>query len=221
MRTFWNRSLLGLALLLPVTGITLAQEDADDNRPRTERQNDDGARDDRSDRANDDDRENVREDRGNRDNQRNDVREPRPIRSERGTIRDDVNVRQDAGSPSDLDATPAPIQPQPMQHGRQPVAYGNNCCCGNQGVAYNHSGAYQAARPMNGGYRSFSYQGGDAYAAPAPAPVVYNDGFDRGYVGGRGFRGGIQNGANWNRFDEHDSRNLSGSYGSRASLRSR
>jgi hypothetical protein len=239
----WLNGILGVALALPMAGFALAQDSADDNRPRAERQNDDGAREDKADPeerdADREERNSNREERNADREERNverdarDIdraeapveRQPRSIRNDRLAPRDNVDVRVQEGSPSDLQAAPAPIQPQPMQHQGamqhrgQVYASGNNCCCGSGNVVY--SNGYQSARAMNnGGYRSYSYQGGDAAMAIAPAAPVY---VDQGYNAGYGYRSynGVQNGANWDRFNEHDSRNFSGSYGSRASLRSR
>lgn len=202
----WIRGVMGAALCMPVAGFALAQDSADDNRPRAERQNDDGAREDRGD---------LDEDR---------ARDKAPASAVNDRVPRSVRTDVQEGSPSDLAPAPlehdqAPIQPMPMSHTRRHAAQ-SNCCCGNGG-AYSQNHGYRSARMMNnnGAYRSFSYQGGDDAVfvqQAAPTSVYYHD----GYVGGRRF-GGVQNGANWDRFHEHDSRNFSGSYGSRASLRSR
>lgn len=203
----WISGVMGAVLCLPLASLAFAQDSAEDNRPRAERQNDDGAREDRG--APDEDR--ARDD------------APAPAVNDRAPRSVRTNVQD--GSPSDL--APAPIErnpaPMPMTQARGYAAQGN-CCCGNGGVAYSQNNAYRSARVMNnnGGYRSYSYAAGNnaAFVQPAQAPVYYNNDFNDGYVGGRRF-GGVQNGANWDRFHEHDSRNFSGSYGSRASLRSR
>ncbi len=186
MKTQWKRlmsGIVGAVLCLPLASVALAQDAADDNRPRAERQNDDG--------------------------DRNEAAAP------------ERNARD--ASPSDLAPTPleqnaAPVQPIPMSHARTYAAQGN-CCCSTAGVAYSQNNGYRSARGANyGGYRSYSYQGGDDAAVmpqAAPAPAYYYG----GNVSGRRYSG-VQNGANWDRFNEHDSRNFSGSYGSRASLRS-
>jgi hypothetical protein len=145
-------------------------------------------------------------------------RVPRSVRRDRN-LRDDVRVNvQDEedspdvrSSPSDLpprDLPPGPAHAAPRQHVQ------GNCCCSSGPVVYSQNGnGYRSARANNGGaYRSFSYQGGDegAVVEPAPAPI-YNDAYPA-------YRGRSMNGANWNRSNEHETRNFSGSYGSRATL---
>jgi len=230
MKTHFQRCLsafLGLALALPVASMTMGQDSEDEPRSRVERQDDDGARDENNKRDRDDDRD--RDNRDTREEARDDEapanneRAPRSIRTERRT---NVNADNVQGSPSDMPAQPAPIHPQPMHQAQAHHSGGfvsNNCCCNNGGVVYSQNNGYRSARMNNGGYRSFSYQGGDdavnMNVQASPAPVMYGNGYSNGF-NNRGYYGGVQNGANWDRHNEHDSRNFSGSYGSRASLRS-
>lgn len=221
----WLSGVVGLALVLPIAGFVLAEDDREeDDRPRAERRMDDENEPNR-----DAQRESAARDDDDADDARAIEREervPRSVRRDRN-LRDDVptnvqdgdEVAPDSSSPSDLpprDLPPGPAHAAPRQHVQ------GNCCCSSGPVVYSQNNdGYRSARANNGGaYRSFSYQGGEAGAVveTAPAPV-YNNGYGGGYINtGRRF-GGVPNGANWDRNNEHDSRNFSGSYGSRASLR--